>query len=223
MPILIKRYANRKLYDTQASRYITLKGIAALLDRGEEVRVIDNETGEDITSVALSQILVDTKRSNRKAPTSLLSQIMERGGDALYDAIKKSVDDASGGLDEIQDRIRRIIQNDEQSSGGSSADSGEDRDGAAADSDRRAFKNWIAFASPDFDSVIQNSIERVFKVLDLPRRKDIDELSHSLERVLQIVEKLERQLDERPVASPDTSTGEADPAATSDTDSRDGA
>ncbi|MBW2233208.1 MAG: polyhydroxyalkanoate synthesis regulator DNA-binding domain-containing protein [Deltaproteobacteria bacterium] len=64
MAILIKRYANRKLYNTDTSRYITLKGIAELLDGGDEVRVIDNETGEDITSVALSQILVDSKRTN---------------------------------------------------------------------------------------------------------------------------------------------------------------
>jgi len=54
MSVLIKRYANRKLYNTQTSRYITLKGIAELIDAGEDVRVIDNETGEDITNVALS-------------------------------------------------------------------------------------------------------------------------------------------------------------------------
>ena len=69
MPILIKRYANRKLYNTATSRYITLKGIAELLDDGEEVRVVDNETGEDITKVALSQILVDSERSNADAPS----------------------------------------------------------------------------------------------------------------------------------------------------------
>ena len=62
MAILIKRYANRKLYNTQTSRYITLKGIAELIEADQEVRVIDNETGEDITSVALSQILVEPKR-----------------------------------------------------------------------------------------------------------------------------------------------------------------
>ncbi len=45
MAILIKRYANRKLYNTEASRYITLKGIAELLEEGEEVHVVDNETG----------------------------------------------------------------------------------------------------------------------------------------------------------------------------------
>ena len=54
MIVLIKRYANRKLYNTQTSRYITLKGIGELVEVGSEVRVVDNETGEDITSVTLS-------------------------------------------------------------------------------------------------------------------------------------------------------------------------
>ena len=105
MPILIKRYANRKLYNTQASRYITLKGISELLNAGEEVRVIDNETGEDITNVALSQILVDSERKNSALPRSLLSQIVERGGDVLYGALKKGMDDASEGVTDIQDRV----------------------------------------------------------------------------------------------------------------------
>ena len=109
MAILIKRYANRKLYNTEASRYITLKGIAELLEEGEEVRVVDNETGEDITSVALSQILVDSERKNSAVPRSLLSQIVERGGDALYGALRRGIDDASGGFEDLQDRMRRIV------------------------------------------------------------------------------------------------------------------
>ena len=69
--VLIKRYANRKLYNTETSRYITLKGIAELIEQGAEVRVVDNETGEDITSVALSQILVDNERAQRAVPRTL--------------------------------------------------------------------------------------------------------------------------------------------------------
>ena len=76
MAILIKRYANRKMYNTETSRYITLKGIAALIEEGKEVRVIDKESGEDVTSVALSQILVDSERSNATIPNSLFSQLM---------------------------------------------------------------------------------------------------------------------------------------------------
>jgi polyhydroxyalkanoate synthesis repressor PhaR len=86
MTTLIKRYSNRKLYNTETSRYITLKGIAELIEHGDEVRVIDNETGEDITSIALSQILVDSERSQRAVPGSVLSDLIQKGGDALYGA-----------------------------------------------------------------------------------------------------------------------------------------
>jgi polyhydroxyalkanoate synthesis repressor PhaR len=209
MPILIKRYANRKLYNTQLSRYITLKGIAELLERGEEVRVIDNESGEDITKVALSQILVDESRSNHEPSTSLLTQIMERGGDVLYDVLKKGVDDATGNIDEIQDRFRNIIQGENGKRSRGSDSSSEQPEGTETEANsrdgsdqrdknksggRRGLGDWIAYASPDFDSAIQAAVERVFKVLDLPRRKDVDALNQNLERVANAIEDLQRSI-----------------------------
>jgi len=215
MPILIKRYANRKLYNTQSSRYITLKGIAELLERGEEVRVIDNESGEDITKVALSQILVDESRSNHEPSTSLLTQIMERGGDVLYDVLKKGVDDATGNIDEIQDRFRNIIQGENGKRSRGSESSSEQPEGTETEANsrdgsdqrdnhkdrdknksggRRGLGDWIAYASPDFDSAIQTAVERVFKVLDLPRRKDVDALNQNLERVANAIEDLQRSI-----------------------------
>jgi polyhydroxyalkanoate synthesis repressor PhaR len=189
MAILIKRYANRKLYNTSTSRYITLKGIAELIDAGQEIRVIDNETGEDITSVALSQILVDTERSNTRASDSLLSQIMGRGGDALYGALRRGVDDATESFGGIQDRVRRMVGN---------ADHGRDR----SEPDRRKLSNWIAYAAPDFDHMVQKAVERVFEVLDLPRRSDVDALNHNLERVATAVETLEKALARRETVPP---------------------
>ena len=191
MPILIKRYANRKLYNTDTSRYITLKGIAELIDEGREVQVIDNETGEDITSVALSQILVDSERSNSDVSGSLLSQILGRGGDALYEALRKGVDDASEGLGEIQDRFRKIVEPRGDGDGGSG--------------DGKRLSDWIAYASPDFEHIVQGSMERVMKLLDLPRRSDIEALNHNLQRVAEAVETLEKIYDRRAAtaASPD--------------------
>ena len=209
MPILIKRYANRKLYNTQSSRYITLKGIAELLERGEEVRVIDNESGDDSTKVALSQILVDESRSNHEPSTSLLTQIMERGGDVLYDVLKKGVDDATGNIDEIQDRFRNIIQGENGKRSRGSQSSSEQPEGTETEANsrdgsdqrdknksggRRGLGDWIAYASPDFDSAIQAAVERVFKVLDLPRRKDVDALNQNLERVANAIDDLQRSI-----------------------------
>ena len=59
---LIKRYANRKLYDTHDKRYVTLEQIAQLVRDGEDIKVIDNESTKDLTSVTLSQILVEQER-----------------------------------------------------------------------------------------------------------------------------------------------------------------
>ena len=189
MATLIKRYANRKLYNTQTSRYNTLKGIAELIDDGDEVRVIDNETGEDITSVALSQILVDSERSNSDVSGSLLSQILGRGGDALYDTLRKSVDDASENFGEFQERFRRFVRTDEDRA--ESGDRDRPRDHA------RSLSDWIAYASPDFDQMVQKSMERVFKLLDLPRRSDIQALNRNLERVAEAVETLEKVYERR--------------------------
>ena len=171
MAVLIKRYANRKLYNTQTSRYITLKGIAELLEDDEEVRVIDNESGEDITSVTLSQILVDTERSNRAVPGNLLSELVQRGGDALYGALRRSMGDASDGLDDFQRNMRRLL----------GAKEGEDG----------VTRDWIAFTPPDMDRVVQRTMERVFKALDLPRRSDIQALNQRLDRVVEAIESLE--------------------------------
>ncbi len=192
MSVLIKRYANRKLYNTQTSRYITLKGIAELIETGEDVRVIDNETGEDITHVALSQILVDHERSNSAASRTLLSELISRGGDALYGALRRGVGDASEGIGELQSNLRRIIKNREQ--------------------DASKLSEWIAVATPDFDRVVQGAMERVFKVLDLPRRGDIEALNANLRRVAEAVEALQHAEAERSAARDGRGGGAGDEA-----------
>ena len=169
MPIRIKRYANRKLYNTETSRYITLKGIATLLEDGQEVEVIDNATGEDITGVTLSQILVDTERSNREVPGNLLSEIFQRGGDVVYNAIRRGVGDASDGLEELQRNFRKFSQ-------------GQNSD----------LSNWVACSPKDLERVLQQSLEKVFRILDLPRRSDIERLNEQLSDLAKKIGELEK-------------------------------
>jgi len=57
----IKKYANRKLYHTNRKQYITLEGIATLIQAGDQVQVLDNETGEDITAQILTQVVLQTR------------------------------------------------------------------------------------------------------------------------------------------------------------------
>ncbi len=83
MPV-IKRYPNRKLYDTEAKRYITLNEIAALIRGGEEVVVTDHATDEDLTAVVLTQIIFEQEKAQRGfLPKSVLTNLVRAGGDTI--------------------------------------------------------------------------------------------------------------------------------------------
>ncbi len=75
---LIKKYANRKLYDTQTSRYITLEGIAELVRDGHEIHVVDRDTGQDLTQVTLSQLVLSAEK---RGP----ARLVDAGADAIHD------------------------------------------------------------------------------------------------------------------------------------------
>lgn len=77
---IIKRYQNRKLYDTDESSYVTLDEIAKMIRRGEELCVIDNKTKADITAVTLTQLLYESERKSKiHPPVSLLREIIQYG------------------------------------------------------------------------------------------------------------------------------------------------
>src|SRR5229473_2448354 len=75
---LIKKYANRKLYDTRTSRYVTLDGIAQLVRDGHDIRVVDRDSGQDLTQVILSQIVLTEEKRGPK-------RLVDAGADALHD------------------------------------------------------------------------------------------------------------------------------------------
>ncbi len=87
---IIKRYQNRKLYDTGASRYVTLEDIAQMIKRGEEVRIVDNKTKKDLTAVTLAQILYEEEKSERSLlPLATLRKIVQNRGEVIFEAVQK--------------------------------------------------------------------------------------------------------------------------------------
>ena len=105
-PRIIKRYANRKLYDMSESCYITHEEIAVLVRNGEEVRIIDNRTQEDLTSATLTQILLDEeKRVKRPLPIDTLRNFFQTGGDFIQKKIKQPV----ASLREEAEKVRRVF------------------------------------------------------------------------------------------------------------------
>lgn len=90
-PKVIKRYTNRKLYDTVESRYVTLDEIAAMIKEGVEVRIIDNRTKEDLTSVTLAQIIFEEEKKKNQMPLAVLREIIRHPGESISGFIQKEV------------------------------------------------------------------------------------------------------------------------------------
>jgi polyhydroxyalkanoate synthesis repressor PhaR len=81
-PLVVKKYANRRLYDTEESRYITTAELSARVRAGRDVRVLDAKTDEDLTQPTLVQLLVEGNRAHL-LPVPLLLQLVRLGDDAL--------------------------------------------------------------------------------------------------------------------------------------------
>ncbi|MBI4516566.1 MAG: hypothetical protein HY699_12210 [Deltaproteobacteria bacterium] len=110
MARLIKRYGNRKLYDTKASAYITLDGIKDLVRRGEDLRVTDNDTGEDLTAVTFAQIIFEEeKRKSGLLSLSALRWIIHQGGEAVHEIMGR-VERGREALDSARESVEKGVQ-----------------------------------------------------------------------------------------------------------------
>ncbi|HKD86286.1 MAG TPA: polyhydroxyalkanoate synthesis regulator DNA-binding domain-containing protein [Terriglobales bacterium] len=111
--IVIKKYANRRLYDTSNSRYINLEDIAALVRNGKDVQVLDAATGEDITRVTLTQIIVeDAKGQPAGLPLELLRQLIVTtdhvGQEFIMWYLKSAFDTYQKVQNSVQDRFSQM-------------------------------------------------------------------------------------------------------------------
>ena len=110
MPYVIKRYSNRKLYDRQESRYVTLEEVEELIRQGKEISVVDASTGENLTSVTLAQIILENERSHRAAlPTAFLHQLIKHG-EGWQDFFQKSLQASLEGIIGSQREADRIFK-----------------------------------------------------------------------------------------------------------------
>ena len=109
-PIVIKRYANRKLYDQGRSRYVTLEELEDLIRRGGEIRVVDAVSGEDLTGQTLAQIILDTARGRRTAlPTAFLHQLIQHGT-AWQSFVQESLQSSLAGIVASQRETERVLR-----------------------------------------------------------------------------------------------------------------
>ncbi len=109
MPI-IKRYPNRKLYDTEAKKYVTLDGISEMIRDGAEVVVVDHKTDEDLTAVTLTQIIFEQeKKRGNFLPKSVLTGLVRSGGDTL-NSLRRGLSIPLDILQQVDKEIERRLQ-----------------------------------------------------------------------------------------------------------------
>jgi polyhydroxyalkanoate synthesis repressor PhaR len=105
--VTIKKYANRRLYDTESSAYITLDRLAAMVREGREFEVIDAKTGEDITRTVLTQIIVDEEaRGSTMLPINFLKQLIGLYGNSMQSFVPQYLEAAMDSFQRNQSAVR---------------------------------------------------------------------------------------------------------------------
>ena len=141
---LIKRYPNRKLYDTGDSRYITLDEIAHLLADGIDIRIVDNQTKDDLTDVTLAQILVEQSRKGKlEHSVSSLKGMIKNTGEQFTKKISEPVTQLRSSVEESMTRLLKT---------------GEER---AAET-RDQFHAWINQNTQAIDDIQKKVDERIW-------------------------------------------------------------
>ncbi len=172
---IIKRYPNRKLYDTDAKKYVTLNGIAGLIRDGEELQVVDHNSGEDLTAVTLTQIIFEQeKQQSGFLPRSVLTGLIQAGGDKLSTlrrTLASPLDLIHHVDEEIDRRVRMLI-----------------RRGDLDEAEGLSLRDkLLGLQSSRRGEVSEEQIERVLVEKGVPTQEELRQLEDQLEA---LVEKL---------------------------------
>ena len=180
-PRIIKRYSNRKLYDTVNSRYVRLEDIAAMVKGGTEVKVIDNQSKEDLTSVTLAQIIFEDEKAKRNPmPLGMLRDLVRHGGESLTEFFNKAVTPRVQSIKEEAEGLRdRLLRRDAE---------------GKEPKDAKDLKASRGDAAKELVASSQRALEDLQKRVDDRIRAGVDNFQASLPAMSRDVEALEQRL-----------------------------
>ncbi|MBK7163215.1 MAG: polyhydroxyalkanoate synthesis repressor PhaR [Sphingomonadales bacterium] len=111
-PVIIKKYANRRLYNTQSSKYITLDFLAEMTRKDIEFKVVDAKTGEDITHSVLTQIIMEEENGGKSMlPVNFLRQIIALYGDSMQGLVPQFLESSMDNFRKNQKQVQDVIEN----------------------------------------------------------------------------------------------------------------
>ena len=177
-PKVIKRYTNRKLYDTVESRYVTLDEIAEMIKAGAEVKIIDNRTKVDLTSVTLAQIIFEEEKKTSKMSLETLRDLIRHGGEVAQRLVEGTQAELRGRVEAVraaaEQRVQSLLTRGQQTS-----DRAKEMVQASQEA-MTAFQRRV-------DERVRSAVEQMSAVSDVRR---------SLEDISRRIGELERRLDE---------------------------
>src|SRR5205814_2819109 len=184
-PVTIKKYANRRLYNTGTSTYVTLEDLAALVKSGEDFVVYDAKTGEDITRSVLAQIIFEqeNKEGQNLLPIAFLRQLIRFYGDSMQMLVPRYLEDSIDSLTREQEKFRQQMA---QAFGVGAFTSLEEQVRRNMEMFERAFAMFAPFArredqAPETASEAEKSAGK---------SGDIDDLKRQLDQMKQKVDRL---------------------------------
>ena len=177
---IIKRYSNRKLYDTEESRYVTLNEIAGMVKGGLEVRIIDNTTKEDITSVTLAQIILEEEKNLGETHLNVLRKIIQSGGDTISGFIARKVQPQSVTMrGEAERKIERLAR----------------RGGVTVKDGRKVLKEFADSAQKSIDELQKRIDERIGSTIaGIPTMRSVQGELQTLQEKIHTLEERLRKL-----------------------------
>ncbi|QTA89778.1 polyhydroxyalkanoate synthesis regulator DNA-binding domain-containing protein [Desulfonema magnum] len=179
----IKKYANRKFYDSTEKKYVSLDDLSALIKAGEEISIEDNETGEDLTSSVVAQLLAREKQGDSKIPSGVLIDLLRKGGGTVINYARKYTSQCQSALtmaeDEVDKIVSLLVKNKELSESEGSRLKKEMLGRA------ENFKKWVS-------DKIDQRINEVMKMTQLATKEDMVSLTAKIEALTETVERLEK-------------------------------
>jgi len=175
MPRTIKRYSNRKLYDTEDKRYITLEQIAQLVRDGQDIKVVENQTGEDLTTITLSQILLEQeKRKQGSLPKAFFMNLIQRSSDSVVGFMRKNVlhyfDNAFLSEEKLDEDLQQMVEA-----------------GELPQEEARELREELKHRSASFkqrlDDLVERRVQELLSKLNIPTAGELERLRAKLAEV----------------------------------------
>ena len=180
----IKKYANRKMYDRTDKRYVTMAQLSKLIKSGEEVSIVDNSTGEDLTSSIVSQLIGREKKEKEKGVSPrVLMQLLRKGGGTLSDYAKKYTSLWQNAFNMAEDEVDKLVNMLVKEKELSRSEGSKLKKEIVGFTD--SLKSWIS------DS-IDKRIDEVLDVMNLPTKERINALAARVDTLAKKIEKLEK-------------------------------